>query len=123
MRAKEIHDEEMEIKYKYSCDLLLKSGQDVGFIRLVIYKTGPMALDYPQLEYEIEEKYRNQGIMSQELPKYLKYVFENREEVIVALCKEDNFVSKKLLEKNGFFNTGKIEDKIIFLLFKKFYKN
>lgn len=111
----------MGIKYKHGRDLSLKSGEDVGYIRLVIYEAGPQSLEHPQLEYEIEEKYRNQGIMSQELPKYLNYVFESGEKIIVALCREDNLASKKLLGKNGFFNTGKIEDKIIFVLFHKFY--
>lgn len=121
MKIEEIYDDLMGIKYKHSRDLSLKSGEDVGYIRLVIYEAGPQSLEHPQLEYEIEEKYRNRGIMSQELPKYLKYVFENGEKIIVALCREDNLTSKRLLEKNGFFNTGKIEDKIIFVLFHKFY--
>lgn len=111
----------MEIKYKHSRDLNLKSGECVGYIRLVVYESGNLALEHPQLEYEIEEKYQNQGIMSQELPKYLQYIFEKGEKIIVALCRENNFISKKLLEKNGFFNIGKIEDKLIFILFKKFY--
>ena len=112
----------MEIKYKNNRDLYLKSGEYVGYIRLVIYETGTLALEHPQLEYEIEEKYRNQGVMSQELPKYLQFAFDNGEKIIVALCKESNLTSKRLLEKNSFLNTGKIEDKIIFVLFQKFYK-
>ena len=110
----------MDTTHKFNRDLYLKSGESVGYIRLVIYKTGSKAVEHPQLEYEIEEKYRNQGIMSQELPKYLEHVLEKGEEVIIALCKEDNFVSKKLLERNGFCGAGKIEDNLVFVIFKKF---
>lgn len=115
--------EKEKIKFRHGRDLYSKSGEHVGGIHLAIYETGLKQLDYPQLEYAIEEKYRNRGIMSQELPKYLKYVLDKGEEVIVALCKEDNIASQKLLKKNGFFNTGKIEDKMIFVLFKKFMGN
>ncbi len=118
MKLEEIYNDLTGAEYKHPRDLYLKSGEYVGYIRLVIYKD--KGAEHPQLEYEIEEKYRNQGIMSQELPKYLKYVLDKGEEIIIALCRNNNATSRKLLEKNGFFNTGKIKNLIIFILVKKF---
>lgn len=55
--------------------------------------------------------------MSKELPKYLKHIL-TKEKAIVAMCKQDNIASIKLLEKNEFIKIGSIEDKITFVISK-----
>ena len=94
-------------------DIKLKRDE-VGYIQLVDYELGKKCI--PQIEYHLEEDYRNQGIMSKELPKYLKKCksFHKRygqyghpRNRMVAIVEKGNTPSVKLLERNGFF---KIKD-------------
>lgn len=80
----------------------------IGFIQLVSYLCGD---DIPHIEYELNEEYRNQGIMTKELPKYLnKYCKKYNHNRLVACVKKDNFHSIKILEQNGFAKVTEIRD-------------
>lgn len=85
----------------------------IGYIQLVDYELGKKPI--PQIEYHLDEVYRNQGIMTKELPKYLKNCLKHHKKYgevcpvnrMVAIVEKDNEASIKLLERNGFF---KIKD-------------
>lgn len=51
--------------------------EEAGFINLVSYTTKVFPL--PHLEFYLKPEFRKRGIMSKELPKYLKYLnkYEN----------------------------------------------
>jgi len=56
MKIQEIYDDVTGAKYKYDHKLYLRAGEYVGYFRCVIYSEGLMVADYPQIEYEIEDK-------------------------------------------------------------------
>lgn len=94
-------------------DIKVKHNK-IGYIQLVDYTLGKNPI--PQIEYHLDEPYRNQGIMSKELPKYLKKCksyhkayghYEHSTNRMVAIVENGNEASIKLLERNGFF---KIKD-------------
>jgi len=80
----------------------------IGYLQLVDYTLGKKPI--PQIEYELDEPYRNKGIMSKELPKYLKlckkrhkkYGDECGSNRLIAIIENGNEASTKLLERNGF---------------------
>jgi RimJ/RimL family protein N-acetyltransferase len=82
--------------------------EEIGYLQLVDYTFGKNPI--PQIEYHLDEPYCNQGVMSKELPKYLKlckarhkkYGDECRSNRLVAIVENKNIISMKLLERNGF---------------------
>ncbi len=82
-----------------------KSGKYCGRINLVKYRGQSL----PHLEFEIEEKFRGKGIMSKELPKYLKWMKSEGQNRLLAVVKQDNIASQKLLEKNHFHKIATFE--------------
>jgi len=95
----------------------------VGRMQLVYYMydraCDGMKKNFPHLEYYIDQEFRNLGIMSRELPKYLKSLVKYGHDAIIAVVKNDNEYapySGKLLLQNGFvsFNTG-LKDHTTFL--------
>ena len=86
-------------------DIYIKR-EKVGYIQLVSYMTGNAK---PHIEYYIKPEYRNQGIMSRELPKYLKFHKEYNPQLI-AVVKPDNVASVRLLQKNGFVKITTMND-------------
>ena len=105
----------------------LRIGKKViGYIRLVKHQRDGL----PHLEYSLIEEYWNQGIMSIELPKYLKKCFRLEIPRLIALVKQDNKASIKLLEKNAFIKIATFDDTFGYGLaqdlmseIKKFNKN
>lgn len=91
----------------------IKNKRDViGYIQLVSYMRGNAS---PHIEFELDENWRNKGIMSQELPKYLKARKEYHPQMI-AVVKQDNIASKKVLAKCGFLPIKSFEDKDCFIV-------
>ncbi len=90
-----------------------KLWEKIGYIQLVSYLRADTT---PHLEYSIDEGHRNQGIMSRELPKYLKKCKKYDNNQLIAVVKKDNLPSIKLLEKNGFFRVGEIDDKFSYVI-------
>jgi len=86
------------IKHKYN---------QIGYIQLVSYLTGGAK---PHIEFSLDKEYRNQGIMTKELAKYLRWQKKYNNQLI-AVVKQDNTPSIKLLEKNGFIHIADIDDK------------
>lgn len=93
---------------------IMQKRDKIGYIQLVNYELGKYPI--PQIEYHLNKDYRNQGIMSRELPKYLKKCksyhkrygqYEHPCNRMVAIVEKENIASIKLLDKNGFF---KIKD-------------
>lgn len=70
----------------------------------------------PQLIYWLDEKYRNKGIMSKELPLFLQDCKNKNYNQMYALCKKNNIASKRLLEKNDFIALKEFRDTIIFVI-------
>lgn len=92
-------------------------GKKIGYIQLVSYLRGDCK---PHIEYHIDEAYQGKGIMSRELPKYLKRCnkFDNHQ--LIAVVKKDNIPSIKLLEKNGFRQITQIDDKLSYIIDLRF---
>jgi len=93
----------------------------IGYLQLVDYTLGKDPI--PQIEYHLNEPYRNQGIMSKELPKYLKlckarhkkYGDECKSNRLVAIVENDNPMSMKLLERNGFVKVKDFDNHISYM--------
>ena len=90
-----------------------KRWETIGYIQMVSYLTGKST---PHLEFAIDEAYQNQGIMSKELPKYLKRCKKYDNNQLIAVVKKDNVASRRLLEKNGFINVGNIDDNVTYII-------
>jgi RimJ/RimL family protein N-acetyltransferase len=90
--------------------------EEVGYIQLVSYLTGGAK---PHIEYHVKAKYQHQGIMSKELPKYLKY-YQKYNPQLIAVCKNDNIASMRILEKNGFIKIKNIDDNICYIRDSRF---
>ena len=89
-----------------------KDGNDIGDIRLLTY---PHSDKFPYIQYEIDAEYRNQGIMSRELPVFLKACKRHSYHQILSMVQDDNIVSIRLLVKNNFLEYKKIRNIITFL--------
>ena len=79
----------------------------IGYFQLVDYHTDR---SIPQLEYSLNEKHRGNGILSRELPKYLKLCRENGYTKLIANTENDNEISIHLLEKNGFIKIAEFRN-------------
>lgn len=77
----------------------------------------------PQLIYWLDEKYRNKGIMSKELPLFLQDCKNKNYNQMYALCKKNNIASKRLLEKNDFIALKEFRDTITFVVDLRVNKN
>jgi len=84
----------------------------IGYIRLIKQQRNGL----PHLEYSLIEEYWNQGIMSIELPKYLKKCKKLDIPRLVALVKKDNEASIKLLEKSCFIKIATFDDAFGYVL-------
>lgn len=91
--------------------------EPVGHIYLVENVGG----HFYEIEYEIDEKYRGKGLMTYQLFQYIQDLKKNDlpKKTIIALVDNNNFASKKVLEKNGFqpfVNFKKNIDTYLYLL-------
>jgi RimJ/RimL family protein N-acetyltransferase len=84
----------------------------IGYIRLIKQQRNGL----PHLEYSLIEEYWNQGVMSIELPKYLKKCKRLDIPRLVALVKKDNEASIKLLEKSCFIKIATFDDAFGYVL-------
>jgi len=94
-------------KKRYSSDY--HTSYTIGKIQLVDYThdraSSKIRRTIPHIEYEINEDFRNRGIMSKELPKYLKWLQKYDYNELIAVVKNNNefaAYSQRLLLKNGF---------------------
>jgi RimJ/RimL family protein N-acetyltransferase len=79
----------------------------------------------PHLEFEIFnefKEYRNRGIVSKEIVKYLKLCKEHGHNRLVAIVKEDNLASMRILEKNNFIRFSQLKENVCFVIDLKFTK-
>ncbi len=79
--------------------------EEIGYLQLVNYTLGKQSISH--IEYHINDKYRNKGVMAKELPKYLKMCKKYDCVRLIAVVEKDNEASIKLLVRNGFI---KIKD-------------
>ncbi|MEY3429240.1 MAG: Acetyltransferase domain [Pseudomonadota bacterium] len=84
----------------------------IGYLRLTKQQRNGL----PHLEYSLIEEYWNQGIMSIELPKYLKKCKRLGIPRLIALVKKDNEASIKLLEKSCFIKIATFDDAFGYVL-------
>lgn len=83
----------------------------IGYIQLLSYdEIGK----YPHLEFSLNEDYRNKGIMTVELKKFLKAIKEENPQIL-AIVKEDNLASARVLDKLGFIRFAIINDNHCYL--------
>ena len=75
---------------------IIIDGKEVGYIQILSYNS-----DYPQIEYNLDEKYHNKGIMTKELGQYLDTI-KNDYKALTAVVKEDNLASIRVLIKTSF---------------------
>lgn len=98
---------------------ILYKRKEIGTIQLVNYLNGSR----PHIELYLQKEYRNTGIMKKELKLYLKkckeYTYTRQ---IIAVVKQDNIPSIKLLEQNGFIKVSNIEENIIYIIDLNFRK-
>jgi RimJ/RimL family protein N-acetyltransferase len=94
----------------YCKTIIRRNHKDIGRINLVKYLCGGL----PHLEFSIDDDYRGKGIMSEELPKYLKNraLYQPR---MLAVVKKDNVASCKVLEKNGFIKFGNFDEEFLYI--------
>ncbi len=88
---------------------------EIGSFMLVDY-LGEESI--PHIEFGIFDEfkeYRNQGIVSKEIIKYLKLCKEKGYCQLIAIVKEDNLASMRILEKNDFIVVNKFEDNICYV--------
>jgi len=90
-----------------------KGTETVGYIQLVDYLRGSTVA---HLEYEVDELHRNQGIMTREIKKYFKWCKKWGHNHLLAIVKEGNIPSIKLLESNGFIRMTDIDDKRCYII-------
>jgi len=95
---------------KYELIEIIKDNYEIGYLQLVKDDLLPL----PELEYLLDENYWNQKIMSEELLKYLSYLKGTGITRFVALVKEDNEYSIRLLNKY-FVKTKKFGDTLCYM--------
>jgi len=82
------------------CKTEIKDGkQTIGRINLVRYQLQGI----PHIEFELDENFRGKGIMSLELPKFLKKFKKRGGQRLIAVVKNENQPSIKLLQKKQFY--------------------
>jgi len=104
----------VRVRPKVFCKYLIyDKHKKIGYIELVSYMGRD---DIPELEYSLDEEYRNKGIMTKELPLYIKRYCKKYHRKIIAIVDDNNFFSIKILEKNGFAKYYSFDNKHIYLL-------
>ncbi|HDY66314.1 MAG TPA: N-acetyltransferase [Candidatus Scalindua sp.] len=87
--------------------------EQIGYIQLVSYLRGDTT---PHIEYKINETDRAQGIMSRELPKFLKKCKKYDENQLIALVEKNNIPSIKLLGRNNFIFFKDVGEELAFVI-------
>lgn len=99
-----------------------KKYEQIGEIFLVDYLCGK---NIPHIEFEIYDKYkeyRNQGIVSKEIIKFLKLCKKWNHHKLIAVVKCDNLASIRILEKNDFIRVSYIRDNYGYMIDLSFNK-
>ena len=91
---------------------ITQDGKEIGDIRLLTY---PHSDKIPYIQYVIDDEYRNQGIMSRELPIFLKACKRHSYHQILSMAQDDNIASIRLLVKNNFVKYAKIRNIVTYL--------
>jgi len=95
------------------CKTEIKNGKEIiGYIQLVKYQRNGL----PHIEYSLIENYWNQKIMSAELPKFLKKCKKLEIPRLIAMVKQNNKASIRLLENNKFIKIATFDDKFGYVL-------
>ena len=79
----------------------------------------------PHLEFEVFEEfkeYRNRGIVSKEIVKYLKLCKKHGHNRLTAIVKEDNLASIRILEKTNFIRINNHKENVCFVIDLEFTK-
>ena len=91
------------------CQSIVINGKDVGQIRIFKIRS---KIDIYELEYTLDDEYHNQGIMSKELPKFMK---KHKDKLMQAQIFRDNIASQKVIKKVGFYLFHAIRDINIYM--------
>jgi RimJ/RimL family protein N-acetyltransferase len=86
-------------------------GERSGYLQTIRTK-GHKAVE---IEYFLDENQRGKGIMTAYLPEYLQQLEREGIKNVTAHVKETNYVSKKLLKRNGFNKISQFGNIEIFL--------
>lgn len=87
----------------------------IGRINMITYSNSS---EIPHVEYDLDDEYHNQGIMTKELIKYLEEYTKKGFNKLLAVVEEENNASKRVLEKAGFIKFEKIRKYQTYLYFK-----
>ena len=82
-------------------------NKEVGYIQLV-------QRDIPQIEYDLNPEYHNQGIMTRELTAYLSKI-KDKHPKLLAFVELENKASARVLEKCGFILMTKVKGYLVFV--------
>ena len=91
---------------------IVENGKYAGRINLVKYQGQTI----PHLEFEIEPEFRNKGLMSRFLPKYLAKCKKLEIFRLMALVKHGNLASEKVLAKSKFIRFAELEGKSAWII-------
>mgnify|MGYP003122673421 CR=1 FL=1 len=89
--------------------------EKIGKIMLVSYMRKE---EIPHLEFYISDDFkhlRGKGIMSREVTKYLKHCKKWGHNRLLAIAKEDNIASQKILDANFFVRISKVDDNYCYM--------
>ena len=114
------------MKPRIFCKYEIKTKSDsIGIIKLVKY----YSIGLPHIEFSVDDDFQNMGVMSQELPKYLKKINQCGIFRIIAIVEKDNKASMRVLEKNGFTKFAILTESVAYVIamdivneVKKFHK-
>lgn len=81
-------------------------SKEIGYIHMCYYDS----LQIPAIEYEINKEYRNKGIMTKAVMKYIECLKKEGLKYLCAVVEKNNEASKKVLKKNNFYLLSKTQN-------------
>lgn len=91
---------------------ILEGKEYAGRINLVKYQ----GQSINHVEFEVEPEFRNKGLMSRFLPRFLFKCKQHKIFRLMALVKHGNVASERVLAKSKFIRFAELEDKSAWVL-------
>ena len=92
---------------------IMRGEKQIGLIKA--FNNTDKRFNIYWLEYYVLEDYRRQGVINEHLPKFFKLLEKNKVLKLMCQVKDDNFVSKHILEKHNFVLMKKIDEYFIYV--------
>jgi RimJ/RimL family protein N-acetyltransferase len=101
------------MKPRIFCKYEIKTKHEsIGIIKLVKYHKSSL----PHIEFSVDDDFQNMGVMSQELPKYLKKINQQGIFRAMAIVEKDNKASMRVLEKSGFIKFADLTETFAYII-------